>query len=75
MLTASYQLASEGREVGGGVSGCIATGSEDKVSRCNGHRSNTLDNQCGATITDSSASGASLPLSKRAEEGKQLETV
>ena len=40
-----------------------------------GHRSNTLDNQCGATITDSSASGASIPLSKRAEEGKQLETV
>ena len=40
-----------------------------------GHRSNTLDNQFGATNTDSSASGASLPLSKRAEEGKQLETV
>ena len=35
-----------------------------------GHRSNTLENQCGATITDSSASGASLTLSKRAEEGK-----
>ena len=40
-----------------------------------GHRSNTLDNQYGATITISSASGASLPLCKRAEEGKQLETV
>ena len=38
-----------------------------------GHRSNALDNQCGATITDSSASGASLPLCKRAEEGEQLE--
>uniref|UniRef100_M4BBT7 Uncharacterized protein n=1 Tax=Hyaloperonospora arabidopsidis (strain Emoy2) TaxID=559515 RepID=M4BBT7_HYAAE len=37
--------------------------------------SNTLDNQCGATITDSSASGALLPLWKRAEEGKKLETV
>ena len=35
-----------------------------------GHRSNTLDNPCGATITDSSASGASLPLCERAEEGK-----
>ena len=35
-----------------------------------GHQSNTLDNQCGATISDSSASGASLPLCKRAEEGK-----
>ena len=35
-----------------------------------GHRSNTLDNQIGATITDSSVSGASLPLTKRAEEGK-----
>ena len=35
-----------------------------------GNRSNTLDNQCGATITDSSASGASLSLCKRAEEGK-----
>ena len=34
------------------------------------HPSNTLDNQCGATITDSSASSASLPLCKRAEEGK-----
>ena len=30
-----------------------------------GHRSNTLDNQCGANITYSSVSGASLPLSKR----------
>uniref|UniRef100_M4BZG9 Uncharacterized protein n=1 Tax=Hyaloperonospora arabidopsidis (strain Emoy2) TaxID=559515 RepID=M4BZG9_HYAAE len=40
-----------------------------------GHRGNTLDSQCGATITDSSASGASLPLCKRAEEGKLLETV
>uniref|UniRef100_M4BX96 Uncharacterized protein n=1 Tax=Hyaloperonospora arabidopsidis (strain Emoy2) TaxID=559515 RepID=M4BX96_HYAAE len=27
-----------------------------------GHRSNTLDNQCGATITDSSASGVSINL-------------
>ena len=27
-----------------------------------GHQSNTLDNQCGTTITDSSVSGASLPL-------------
>ena len=35
-----------------------------------GHRSNTLDNNCGATITDSSASGASLPLCKCAEEGE-----
>ena len=35
-----------------------------------GHRSNPLDNQCGDTITDSSASGASLPICKRAEEGK-----
>ena len=34
------------------------------------HRINTLDNQCGATITDSSTSGASLPLCKRTEEGK-----
>ena len=40
-----------------------------------GHRSNTLDNQCGATITDSSVIGASLPLCKRAEEVKQLEIV
>uniref|UniRef100_M4BUF9 Uncharacterized protein n=1 Tax=Hyaloperonospora arabidopsidis (strain Emoy2) TaxID=559515 RepID=M4BUF9_HYAAE len=39
------------------------------------HPSNTLDNQCGSTITDCSASGASLPLCKRAEEGKQLEIV
>ena len=38
-----------------------------------GLRSNTLDNQCGATITNISASGASLPLRKYAEEGKQLE--
>uniref|UniRef100_M4BZZ4 Uncharacterized protein n=1 Tax=Hyaloperonospora arabidopsidis (strain Emoy2) TaxID=559515 RepID=M4BZZ4_HYAAE len=37
-----------------------------------GHQSNTLDNQCGATITSSSASGASLHLCKHAEEGKQL---
>ena len=35
-----------------------------------GHQSNTLDNNCGATITDSSARGASLPLCKRIEEGK-----
>ena len=35
-----------------------------------GHWSNTLDNQCGAPITDSSASGASLPLCKCAEEGE-----
>ena len=40
-----------------------------------GHWSNTLDNYCGATITYSCASGASLPLRKRAEEDKQLETV
>ena len=40
-----------------------------------GHRSNTLDSQCGATITDSSASDTSLPLCKRAEGGKQLEIV
>ena len=40
-----------------------------------GHRSNTLDNQCGDTIINGSASGASLPLCKRAEEGKQLEIV
>ena len=39
-----------------------------------GHRNKTLDNQCGATITNSIASGASLPLCKRAEEGKQLGT-
>ena len=39
------------------------------------HRSNTLDNQCGATITDSSASGASLPLENVQRKGKQLETV
>ena len=45
------------------------------MANVTGHRSNTLDNQCGATITNSSASGASLPLSKRAEEGKQLATV
>uniref|UniRef100_M4C0C1 Uncharacterized protein n=1 Tax=Hyaloperonospora arabidopsidis (strain Emoy2) TaxID=559515 RepID=M4C0C1_HYAAE len=38
-----------------------------------GHRSNILDNQCGATITNSSVGGASLPLCKRADEGKQLE--
>ena len=39
------------------------------------HWSNTLENQCGATITDSSASGASRPLCKRAEEGKQLDSL
>ena len=37
-----------------------------------GHRSNTLNNQCGATISNSSVSGASIPLCKRAEEVKQL---
>ena len=35
-----------------------------------GHRSNTLENQCGATLTNSSACGASLPLCKHLEEGK-----
>ena len=35
------------------------------------HRVNTLKNQCGATITYSSVSGASLPLYKRAVEGKK----
>ena len=39
----------------------------------NGAPEHTLDNQCGATITNSIASGASLPLRKCAEEGKQLE--
>ena len=34
-----------------------------------GHRSNTLDNQCGATIADISA-GGSLPLCKCAEKAK-----
>ena len=45
------------------------------VHTVTGHQSNTLDNQCGATITSSSASGASLSLCKRAEEGIQLEIV
>uniref|UniRef100_M4BBQ2 Uncharacterized protein n=1 Tax=Hyaloperonospora arabidopsidis (strain Emoy2) TaxID=559515 RepID=M4BBQ2_HYAAE len=40
-----------------------------------GRRSNTKDNQCGASITDSSAGDASICLCERAEEGKQLETV
>ena len=39
-----------------------------------GHRSNTLDNQCGAAIADSSMSGASLPLLTRQRKGKQLGT-
>ena len=32
-----------------------------KTVAVTGHRSNTLDNQYGATITNSSVSGASLP--------------
>ena len=39
------------------------------------HPSNTLDNQCGATITDSSVSCASLPLLIWQRKEKQLEVV
>uniref|UniRef100_M4BHV1 Uncharacterized protein n=1 Tax=Hyaloperonospora arabidopsidis (strain Emoy2) TaxID=559515 RepID=M4BHV1_HYAAE len=46
------------------------TTAEGVAADVTGHRSNALDNQCGATITDSSASGASLPLCERAEEVK-----
>ena len=58
------------------VDRCYARHNFDTQRLCvTGHRRYTLDKPCGATITNSSVSSALLPLRKRVEEGKQLETV